>query len=300
MRYWPVALAIIMVSLSLCCIGSFADDYRTSKFAYTAQQQINGEGFFNTYQKINTINNTDHEKLLGYAELSHGSGSYKRESTFSAWSQVIINDQYETLESSRHNITFGESTDYVYQPVDFLFGKTLKFGPIASKGKEDTCVKDYDSGVRMTTLFDSTTALNKEITGSLYWDLIETDNEDERLKDSSTGVAMNINADVTGFAKLGMLVQHPDVTVSRHPIRDSELEQNYKGTFTLAQKLSHKIDYRSKDVDDDWLPCCYSGYLTMPKYYRMGSKGFGSNVKAIFDCTCFESPIPQLPSKPSL
>jgi hypothetical protein len=53
-------------------------------------------------------------------------------------------------------------------------------------------------------------------------------------------------------------------------------------------------------VDDDWLPCCYDGYLTMPKYYRMGSKGFGSNVKAIFDCTCFESPIPQLPSKPSL
>ena len=44
-----------------------------------------------------------------------------------------------------------------------------------------------------------------------------------------------------------------------------------------------------EEKDDAWLPCCSAGYLTMPTYYQKGSKGFGSNVKGIFDCTCFQS-----------
>jgi len=30
--------------------------------------------------------------------------------------------------------------------------------------------------------------------------------------------------------------------------------------------------------------------LTMPAFYQMDSKGFGSNVKKVFDCTCFTAP----------
>jgi len=298
MRQWPVALAIIIISLSLCNIVSADSTYRTSQFAYTSQQKIDGVGFFNSHQEINTLG-VGHEKLLGYGEVSHGSGSYKRESTLSALSQVLVNDVGETTQSSRHDITFGESTDYVYYPVDFLFGKTFKSPSIGSKGKEDTSVKDYASGVSMTSLFDSATALSKEMAGSLYWDLIDTDNEVERIRKNPTGVTLDISADVTGQAELGVR-EAQEGWNGRGLKVNSELEQDFKGNFTIAQKLSHKIAYRSKDVDDDWLPCCYGGYLTMPKYYRMGSKGFGSNVKAIFDCTCFESPIPQLPSKPSL
>jgi hypothetical protein len=28
----------------------------------------------------------------------------------------------------------------------------------------------------------------------------------------------------------------------------------------------------------------------MPEVYQMGSNGFGSDVKGIFDCTCFKVP----------
>jgi hypothetical protein len=38
----------------------------------------------------------------------------------------------------------------------------------------------------------------------------------------------------------------------------------------------------------DWMPCCVGGYLDMPTYYQKGTKGFGSNVKGIFDCTCWK------------
>jgi hypothetical protein len=38
------------------------------------------------------------------------------------------------------------------------------------------------------------------------------------------------------------------------------------------------------------MPCCFGGYLAMPTYYQKGSKGFGSNVKSIFDCTCWRQP----------
>lgn len=299
MKYRPVALAIFMISLSLCLIGfSAADSYRTTRFAYTAQQQIDGVGFFSSYHKINTMSE-EREKLLGYGELSHGSGSYKRDSTFSAWSQVMMGKSLETLESSEHNITFGERTDYVYQPVDFTFGKTFKTGPIASKGKEETIVKDYASGVSMTSLFDSATALSKEISGSLYWNLIDTDNEVESSHVNPTGVTLDISADVMGLAEL-RAVEAQEGWGGRGLKVNSELQQDFKGNFTIAQKLSHNVDLRTKEVLDDWLPCCYGGYLTMPKWYQMGTRGFGSNVKSVFDCTCFEPPIPRLPSKPSL
>jgi hypothetical protein len=280
---------------------SAVDTYRSSQFIYAAQQRIDGVGFFNSYQKVNTINQT-YGHILGYGELSHGSGDYKRELTLSAWSQAIVDEQGQTAQTSttKHNITFGESTDYLYHPVDFSFGKSFKSPPIASKGKEDTCLWDYASNVRMTSLFDSATALSKEIKGSLFFDDIYTDNEIERIRSTPTAVEMNINADVTGHAELGMLEarQGPygkGITVS------GELAQDYKGTFTIAQKLSHKIDYKKTVLDDDWLPCCYGGYLTMPKWYQRGTRGFGSDVKSIFDCTsCFEPAPPQLPSRPTL
>jgi hypothetical protein len=241
-----------------------------------------------------------HEKLLGYGEASHGSGSYRRESTLSAWSAVVIEEVGETFESSRHNITFGESTDYVYQPVDLRFGKTFKSPSIASKGKEGTGLKDYASGVSMTSLFDSAAALSKEISGSLYWDLIDTDDEVQRSHVNPTGVTLDISADVMGQAEL-RAVEAQEGWNGRGLKVNSELEQDFKGNFTIAQKLSHNIDLRTKDVDDDWLTCCYGGYLTMPKWYQMGTRGFGSDVRSVFDCTsCFEPATPQLPSKPTL
>jgi len=310
LRYW---LPAIIISLLLLCQAISAQHEsgdvisRTSKFRYSAEQQIDGVGFFATYQKVNTVNATaTYGHILGYGERSHGSGYYTRDSTFSAWSQTAATEQGQTIEASsnQHNITFGEKTDYLYHPVDFNFGRTFKSGSIASKGKEDTTVwkydvPAYDSNVRMTSLFDSTTALSKEITGSLFFDDIYKDNVVEYLVKRPSSISLNINANATGHAVLGMLDARPGL-YDRGITVNNELEQDYRGTFTIAQKLSHKIDYARRDVMNDWLPCCTGGYLNMAKYEQMGTRGFGSNVKSIFDCTCFEPPIPQLPSKPSL
>jgi len=60
--------------------------------------------------------------------------------------------------------------------------------------------------------------------------------------------------------------------------------------------MTLEVPYRKITTSDDWLPCCSGGYLTMPTYYQRGSKGFGSDVKGVFDCTCYRVPtVAQFP-----
>ncbi len=66
------------------------------------------------------------------------------------------------------------------------------------------------------------------------------------------------------------------------------------GWGAMAEEISaFNAEDTSYFAEDDvkgsgMLACCSDGYLTMPTYYRMGSKGFGSDVKGVFDCTCFK------------
>jgi hypothetical protein len=64
-----------------------------------------------------------------------------------------------------------------------------------------------------------------------------------------------------------------------------EVDEDYWGTYHIEKNMTLEVPYKSVVTADDWLPCCYGGYLTMPKYYAVGSKGFGSNLKDLFDCT---------------
>jgi hypothetical protein len=56
----------------------------------------------------------------------------------------------------------------------------------------------------------------------------------------------------------------------------------------LEKKMKVSIVRAYTSNDDDWLSCCFGGYLTEPTYYQEGTKGFGSNLTNIFDCTCFK------------
>lgn len=68
-----------------------------------------------------------------------------------------------------------------------------------------------------------------------------------------------------------------------------ELDHDYIGTFHIAERISLSFE-EEEEEEEPWLPCCSGGYMEMPKWYRMGSGGFGSDVMGVFDCTCFKLP----------
>jgi hypothetical protein len=72
---------------------------------------------------------------------------------------------------------------------------------------------------------------------------------------------------------------------------ENQIHQEYIGNLNMSLAIKMDDYIIINTPDDEWLPsCCFGGYLTMPTYYQKGSKGFGSNVKDVFDCTCWREP----------
>ena len=71
-----------------------------------------------------------------------------------------------------------------------------------------------------------------------------------------------------------------EITIELDPVNTADIEK----------KMTLEVPYKRVETADDWLPCCFGGYMTMPTYYQRGTYGFGSNVKGVFDCTCFKTP----------
>jgi len=50
--------------------------------------------------------------------------------------------------------------------------------------------------------------------------------------------------------------------------------------------MTLEVPYHLIQKSEDWLPCCFGGYLTMPLPYLGDMKLKGA--KGVFDCTCFK------------
>jgi hypothetical protein len=128
---------------------------------------------------------------------------------------------------------------------------------------------DLRSGIYLTTDSLLAPTYNKlGINSSLDYD----------LNSHSTGVA-----DI-GYAQLQTSMPGKIADMQRPA---NEGRDRYVGNFDITRKIHMNSSAWKIEYDDDWLPCCYGGYLTMPTYYQKGSKGFGGNVKNVFDCTCW-------------
>jgi hypothetical protein len=65
-----------------------------------------------------------------------------------------------------------------------------------------------------------------------------------------------------------------------------EVDTDFAGTYHIKNNMTLTTFEDEREFEDAWLPCCIGGYLDMPINYQRGTIGFGSNVKAIFDCSC--------------
>jgi hypothetical protein len=67
-----------------------------------------------------------------------------------------------------------------------------------------------------------------------------------------------------------------------------EIDEDYWGTYHIEKNMTLEVPYHLIQKKEDWLPCCFGGYLTIPtpNLGGMGLKG----AKGVFDCTCFKAP----------
>jgi hypothetical protein len=289
LRWFRVLFLSIIFLLILLNGNAWGATTTASKYLFKMDEKVDGDGFFSSYQNVTASNLQLHND-------GHGSGSYDYEGKFDTQNEAEFND--ETQEYSLVNdrrIDFNESVDFSFAPHTFSFGKTFQSAAYSSLGVEKTCIKNYGNNISMNARFDSLNILSKNISAGLYWK--STDESDDgliarRTKDLGR-TSLMVDTAFNGRAHIGSLEVNRPISRSNSKNQGlhnviSEIDEDYAGTYTLIMKMSHEYNHTYKAEDDDWLPCCSGGYLTMPTYYRKGSKGFGSDVKGVFDCTCFK------------
>lgn len=67
----------------------------------------------------------------------------------------------------------------------------------------------------------------------------------------------------------------------------SEGEERYVGNYNISRSIHIKSDFEKPDLEnstpEDWLPCCFAGYIDMSQVDR----GYlGLEAREVFDCIC--------------
>jgi len=273
--------------------------------SFSFEQSVQGNGYFMNYMYVKASN-------LAMKNYAHGSGSINNEMILNSFdynkTDHPVAEDY--IDRDIACIQFKEDNAMVYAPMRMAIGNGFyAANPVdfSSLLKEKTWVKNYLAGSSMHHEVEYAHALDKEL------ELVAKENATNIYDPSYYHVAvtqMKINEDVTdGKAHIGVLQEGNDPGFSTSYIGKDltdprfgaagvkgpyawkkpsiEIDEDYWGTYHIEKNMTLEVPYKKKYANDDWLPCCFGGYLTMPKYYQSGTKGsFGSNVKAVFDCTC--------------
>jgi len=225
-------------------------------------------------------------------DYSHGSGTINVESILSAQNynktEGIDENYGHDYTEALSCIQLKEDNAMIYSPralgvgTGFYAARPLQFNSLL---KEKTWLKNRGSATTMQHEVEYAHALDKEL-DLLVKDFISED-------DPSVSM-MNISEDVTaGRTHIGILQgDHLDLGDNDAAWVEPQVyvDEDYWGTYHIEKLMNLTASEDETTEDDDWLPCCSGGYLTMPEAYQKGSKGFGSDVKGIFDCTCTKTP----------
>jgi hypothetical protein len=289
-----------------------------SNSTFSFEQSVQGNGYFMTYMYAKAGN-------LAMKNYAHGSGSVDNEmilSSYEDWHRwhPVAEDWNDYVMSC---IQFKEDAAMVYAPMSIAVGTGFyAANPIdySSLLKEKTWIKNYMAQSSIHHEIEYAHAIDKE----LEFTAKEKFNHTYDPEVTSVGVTQfKVNEDVTdGKIHFGVLQGAQLVNVLQGQTGDSstlgsefwpwnmnslspsvgtmkttawknpsiEIDEDYWGTYHIEKNITLEVPYKKVVKTDDWLPCCFGGYLTMPTYYQKGSRSFGSNVKGIFDCTCWKEP----------
>jgi hypothetical protein len=285
----------------------YPNGYVEANRTFNFEQSVQGNGYFMTYLYAKAGN-------VAVKNYAHGSGSLNSEATLT----------YQNLDRATHNaysdyndfsqdcIQFKEDVAMVYAPMKIAVGTGYyAANPLdySSLLKEKTWVKNYLAGTSMHHEVEYAHALDKEL------EIVGKDKRnitwDPELE--SVGYTqMKIVEDVTdGKAHIGVLQASNDwpnnISASKMPDFSNtdtlnkfgtvnsawkkpaiEIDEDYWGTYHIEKNMTLEVPYHLVQKSEDWLPCCFGGFLTLPTTYQkdLGLKG----AKGVFDCTCFKAP----------
>ena len=274
-KYRIAVLAATLFSLILAGIACGQPDISVdSKFIYHMDQNVNGNGFFNAHQNTDVAN-------LSLSNTAHGSGSYNHELKLDSRNGVKFDakkDEYTT--TADRGTVLAESTDYSYSPSSLELGEYSLPVVFRSMGAEETCLKNFVSGVSMNAAFNYADTISKNLSAELYWKYTNATDEFGSNLVSQTKTDLNLEASFSGSGHIGVL------DASRgEKNADIMIDEDYRGTYYLVKNMSHEIKYKLTRQKDDWLPCCSGGFAGMN---ALDQKPFKS-ATGIFDCTCFKA-----------
>jgi hypothetical protein len=311
-----VSIALVLVSLISSSMaatpsGSLVGpgSYEEKNITFSMEQSVQNNGYSMTYLYAKSGN-------VAIKNYAHGSGSLNSESTLT-YQQLNRQNHplYTDYNDFNHNcIQFKEDVSMVYAPIRITVGNSyFAANPLDYNSllKEKTWVKNYRAGTSMHHEVEYAHGLDKEL------EINAKEKFNYTYDPVWEGVGytqMKINEDVTdGKTHIGVLQSNRDyagklAADGKTPLSDFtslkglgsgmlssawknpaiEIDEDYWGTTHLEKNMTLEVPYYKKTSSDDWLPCCFGGYLTMPASFVSDAKL--KSAKGIFDCTCFKAP----------
>lgn len=262
-----------MLFIELAC--GYDSVTSSSGYIYHMEQNVEGNGYFSTYQNACT-------KYLNMSNDVHGSGSYDTDSVLDLRDGVKYDSKNEKYTSTGDkHITLIESADFTYAPINISLGKYSLPIAFKSKGSESTCAKNYVSGVSMNARFSYLDTLSKNLSSELYMKYSTSSTYIDYVKNTSDRTKLNFEAAFSGHGHVGVLDNSGYVHNANILI-----DEDYRGTYYITKNMSHEDVNTLIRSADEWLPCCSDGFADMN---ALDKKTFKS-ATGIFDCTCFKVP----------
>jgi hypothetical protein len=214
-------------------------------------------------------------------KTNHGSGSIERESiitsTESTKNQVDPDMIYAyglIAALDNHSMVYGPQTMSI--GTGYYATHLVNFNSLLG---DKTQIKNYASKTSMGHEINYAHAINMDLVASVEDDYFDTGDAK-----SLTRSLMNLNGGVTsGTAHLKILQGGNRRSKSAWSNPDIDVDQVYTGTFEFATKMNLTVPVYKSVSEDYWLPCCSGGWEDMS---YSDKKGFGTDAKGIFDCTC--------------
>ena len=286
-----------------------------SNMTFSFDQNVQGTGFFTTYKYAHMPGEPGTEgSLFNGVEgknRGHASGSIDTESLLSASSyytnETDLNKYYNEIdypdgfdEYWSSSVELNENNKLTYSLIAMAIGtRYYNLHPIAFNSLIGvvTQIKNRDGFNSIDNRIEKAHGLDETLEAISFSDY-----------NPSTLTSMKVEDDlIEGKVHFGVLQlagipqgeaseeESEEESLDLSPIKawqkpQTVIDQDYVGTYHIKNNATLALSSFIEHYDDDWLPCCFVGYLTMPKYYMKGPKGFGSNLNSIFDCTCWRQP----------
>jgi hypothetical protein len=288
--------------------------WKTSNVTFDYEQSVQGNGYFMNYMYAKQGN-------LAFKNYAHGSGQIDNEQTLQTYHKNTSYHgygAYDTLYGSWTDedvacIQFKEDNSMVYAPMQIRVGNGYyAANPLAydSLLKEATWIKNYRAGTSMHHEVEYAHALDKELevvakeyrnySYDPYWEGLGITSM-KILEDVTDGKAhigvLQASRNIIDRGALSMDVSDVSASAFQSLVRGRglgkpgtvwhnpaiEIDEDYWGTYHIEKNITIEVPFKEIRLPDNWLPCCFEGWATMPPIYQ---RKFGRDTAGIFDCRC--------------